>query len=123
MSIFTEARAELADALADIPGITIYNPAGKTPIPPAVAIANDNPWIIPARIGGPLRVDHRLRLMCAVRDTPDNLPQLEQLVQDVLEAIDGLAEVDEITAPVSLDTGTTGTVLTAEIRLTLRLKE
>jgi hypothetical protein len=74
-------------------------------------------------IGNRLRVENKLRAMCCVRDSQDNLPQLEQLVEDVLVALPAAAQVNEVTAPQSLDTGPQGSLLVAEIRFTLHLKE
>ena len=121
-AITTTARGTVVTALATVTA-NIYDSVAKAPVPPAVVIVPDNPWITPMTIGNRLRVENKLRAMCCVRDSQDNLPQLEQLVEDVLVALPAAAQVNEVTAPQSLDTGPQGSLLVAEIRFTLHLKE
>jgi hypothetical protein len=121
-AITTAARESVVTALIGMIG-NVYSTIPAAPVPPAIVVTNDNPWLTPMSIGNRLRLEHRLRVMCCVRDSTDNLPQLEQLVEDVLVALPAAAIVSEVTAPQSLDTGPQGSLLVAEIRLTLHLKE
>lgn len=121
-AITTTARGTVTTALAGV-NANVYTGIPAAPVPPAVAIVPDNPWQVPVTIGNRLRVENRLRAICAVRDSQDNLPQLEQLVQDVMVALPAAAHIVDVTAPQSLDTGPQGSLLVAEIRFTLHLKE
>lgn len=121
-ALTTDFRDTLATALAGVSG-NVYATAPAAPVPPAVVIVADNPWMTPAVMGGRLRTEVRLRVMCAVRDSGDNLAQLESLVESALVALPDGAVVSEVTAPQSLDAGPQGTLLTSEIRLSVHLRE
>lgn len=121
-ALTTAARGTVTTALASVTA-NVYTGIPPAPVPPAVAIVPDNPWQVPVTIGNRLRVENRLRAICAVRDSQDNLPQLEQLVQDVMVALPAAAHIVDVTAPQSLDTGPQGSLLVAEIRFTLHIKE
>lgn len=121
-ALTTTARATVATALAGVQA-NIYTGIPAVPVPGSVVIAPDNPWQVPANVGGRLRVENRLRAMCIVRDSADNLAQLEDLVEDVLVALPAGAVVSEVTAPQSMDAGPQGSLLVSEIRFTLHLKE
>lgn len=121
-AIVTSYRATLASALASVTS-NVYATPPAAPVAPALVIAADNPWQVPAVIGGRLRTELRLRILCVVRDSADNLAQLETLVENALVALPAGVGATEVTAPQSLDAGPQGSLLSAEIRITVHLKE
>ena len=123
MSLATDVRDDLVTALEAALTVPVQSPAPPVPLPPMVAVTAGTPWQSPQVVGGVLRCEYRMRLMCAVRDDASALPQLEQLVEDACRALPEGWSVDTVTAPASLDTGAQGSVLVAEVLLTGSFQE
>jgi hypothetical protein len=121
-AITTTYRSTLATALASVTS-NVYPQAPPAPVPPALVITADDPWQVPAVLGGRLRTEVRYRVLCLVQDRGDNLAALETLVENALVALPAGVQLDQVTAPTSLDNGAQGSLLVSEIRLTVHLKE
>jgi len=121
-ALSTQARAEVADALKTISGVTVYPSAPAVPIPPCVTLVPDTPWMTPAMIGGRLRLELRLRCLVVTRDNND-LDRHEQLVEDVLVALPEGSVITTVSPPSSTDVGAQGSVLVSEVMFSLNIRE
>lgn len=121
-AITTDARQAIITALSGV-AATVYDTVPPAPIPPAVVVAPDSPWFVPATIGNRLRGELRLRCMCVTRDGQGGIDRLESLIEAVMSALpDGVA-VDEVSPPQSTDLGAQGSALMSEIAIRLHIKE
>jgi hypothetical protein len=122
--ISTAARGTLATALANVGG-TVYAVAPAVPSPPCLVIAADNPWMTPGTMGGALRNQLHFKILVVVmdRDNTAALAEIEEHTEGVLTALKGLATFRDVTPPASTDIGAQGSVLVAEVHITINVKE
>jgi hypothetical protein len=121
--VTTTQREALATALATATSRTVHAVAPKVPIPPCLVIVADDPWLIPNRLGNPLRFEYRLKILAVERDNIEGLEALEETVEAVLTGLPGNASIAVVTPPMSTDIGAQGTVLVSEIKLSFQMKE
>ena len=93
------------------------------PFPPCLVIVPDLQWIVPNRIGNPQRYELRLKVLCVARDNDEGVAELEEAVEAVMGAIDDIALVTNVTPPATTDIGPQGSVLVAEVHLSIQVKE
>ena len=124
MPLTTDARTDLADALANI-GPTVHAVPPAVPTPPCLVIAPDTPWATIRRLGSRLNMQVRLRILIVVspRTVEAAISESETLLEGVLVAIPAAYSVEDIGPPVITDTGTQGAVVTTEISVTVHMKE
>lgn len=116
----TEAREALVTALGTT--YEVFPVVPPIPTPGTLVIACDAPWIVPSRLPA-VAAEINLKVLCVARDNAEGIAQLEQMVFDVLDAITGLYTAGSVTAPQTLDLGAQGTVLVAEVPVSIHVKE
>lgn len=117
----TEARNQLVTWL-NTTSWRVEPQVPPVPTPPVIVVKPAAPWLTPERLPS-LAAGVRFDVMCVARDNKDGLEKLEGMVHDVLAAIHGLTEWDNVSAPQTLDLGAQGTVLVSEITVTIHVKE
>ncbi len=117
----TEAREALVTAL-DTTSWTVFGTVPPVPTPGTLVVAPDAPWIVPSRLPA-VAAEVNLKVLCVARDNAEGVEQLELMVFDVLDAITGLYTAGSVTAPQTLDLGAQGTVLVAEVPVSIHVKE
>ena len=124
MPLITEARTDLADALASV-GPTVHAVPPAVPTPPCLVIAPDTPFADVRRLGSKLNMLVRFRVLIVVspRTVDAAMTETETLIDDVLAAIPNTYSVQEIGPPVITDTGPQGAVVTTEISVAVNMKE
>ena len=120
----TEARGIVETALASI-GWLVYDVAPEIPRPPCVVITPDSPWLRISRIGSSLNYEVRLRILVVVSNKRNVAQQtaIEEGVDAVLAALPPEVRADIVGPPSLSDIGAQGTVTTAEINVSVHMKE
>jgi hypothetical protein len=123
MALTTESREALAQAL-DGNGWKVYETVPAVPIPPAVVITADSPWVVPERLGSHLnyRVRWRVLLVTSAKDNKKAQEDIEADVDQLLGFIPSGYVVDLIGPPSLSDTGAQGIVYTTELALSVHMK-
>jgi hypothetical protein len=121
-ALATDARDTIVAALSGV-GANVYTPAPPAPVAPFVVITADAPWMVPAVIGGRLRMELSLKAVCGVPDRAESYPALESLVESVLVALPDGAMVTQVDDPAAADNGPQGSVLASVIRFTVHIRE
>jgi hypothetical protein len=103
----------------------VYAVAPAVPTPPCLVITANNPWMTPGTLGGALRNLLHLKILVVVmdRDNTAALAEIEEHTEGVLTAIKGLATFEQVTPPAATDIGAQGSVLVAEVHISLNVKE
>ena len=122
-ALATTTREAIATLLASTTSRVVNSPAPKVPIPPCLVVIPDSPWIQIDRVGNPKRYELRLKVLAVARDNDDGMAELEDAVEDILTTLATTCLVREVTPPQSTDIGAQGTVLVAEVKLSIQVKE
>lgn len=109
--------------LLEASGRTVYGIAPKVPMPPCLVVVPDAGWISLDRIGAPTRWEMRFKVLAVARDNDEGLPELEDAVQDVLNALADTCAIRSVSPPQSTDIGAQGSVLVSEVNLSIHVKE
>lgn len=122
-ALSTTIREGLATSLATATSRTVHAVAPKVPIPPCLVIVADDPWMVPNRLGNPLRYEYRLKILAVERDNQEGLAALEETCEAILAGLAGNCQIHLVTPPQSTDIGAQGTVLVAETKISFQVKE
>lgn len=123
-ALTTEARTIITTALANS-GWLVYDVAPEIPKPPCVVITPDSPWLRIDRIGSNLHYEVRLRILVVVNNKRNQAQQtaIEDGVDTILAALPPEVRAEIVGPPSLTDIGAQGTVTTAEINVSVRMKE
>lgn len=114
----TSAREAIAAAL-QAAGLPAYPaPMGTTPVP-SIVVEPDSPYLEPGALGRKTyRVHLRLVITVPAIDTATSLRAIEQLAQEILDALPAGCDVQELTQPALQSIGQAqGSIYAAELVL------
>lgn len=123
MNTFTLARSELVD-LYQLAGIDAYAYTPPTVVPPIVTVLPSSSWITPNRLGDRMSAAVELTVTAYVSliDSSVALEQLEQLIEELINATPSGVLIDSVDAPRIDSTSSQGELLASDLTITAQVR-
>lgn len=115
-STIASKRATLADAFNSL-AATCYDQVPESPIPPAIVIVPDSPYMEPQTINGStvkVKINFTITAIVSYNSNAASLDNLEQLTIGILAAIPAGYVVGNVSKPTPLEIGAS-TMLCADV--------